>query len=368
MMTYDRLLCLDGREILIYGAGVISRQVVKCLGQASQLLPHPLRIIGIAVTAEVSTQQFDDTSLCIRSIRAWKTYCPSNTTVLIATMDRYHKEIAAECRKNGFYDFIPLSPELRDDIVSCYFEHYLQQRGVRLCGKYLELGSAKFLNPLTQELYSGRASIFLQFADIVFPHVWPDWNMVYEGPYDPKGILNLHSADVVLDLGANAGTFSVYAASKGCICYAFEPMPELLCVLQQQAETAEIIPVPYAVGDKIGSATLHLSTYGPGSNSLLRRTNSYEDIVVDMITVDAFVQNNHLHSVDFIKADIEGAERLMLMGAQKTLAEFAPKLSLCTYHCSDDKEVLTNLILQANPHYRIEYHWEKLYAYIPEEA
>lgn len=86
---------------------------------------------------------------------------------------------------------------------------------------------------------------------------------------------------------------------------------------------------------------------------------------MDAVTVDKFVQDNGLQRVDFIKADIEGAERNMLMGAQKTLREYAPKLAICTYHLPDDKEVLTELILQANPDYVIEYQWEKLYAYVP---
>ncbi|HJJ95065.1 MAG TPA: FkbM family methyltransferase, partial [Methanocorpusculum sp.] len=67
---------------------------------------------------------------------------------------------------------------------------------------------------------------------------------------------------------------------------------------------------------------------------------------------------------DFIKADIEGAERLMLSGAQKTLKEAAPKLSVCTYHFPDDKKVMKQLILQANQEYRIIDKWKKYYARI----
>lgn len=61
---------------------------------------------------------------------------------------------------------------------------------------------------------------------------------------------------------------------------------------------------------------------------------------------------------------IEGVERLMLMGVQKTLKEFAPKLSLCTYHRFDDITVMADLILKANPNYKIIYAWKKLYAWV----
>jgi hypothetical protein len=60
-----------------------------------------------------------------------------------------------------------------------------------------------------------------------------------------------------------------------------------------------------------------------------------KQLVVPAITLDAFVERNNIERVDFIKADIEGAERNMLRGAKRILREFAPKLSICTYHLPD---------------------------------
>ena len=84
--------------------------------------------------------------------------------------------------------------------------------------------------------------------------------------------------------------------------------------------------------------------------------------IVETITLDDFVKENNLGRVDFIKADIEGFERNMLQGAQDTLKNFAPKLALCTYHLPDDPEVMSNLIMQANPNYKIVFGKMKLYA------
>jgi uncharacterized protein Usg len=71
-----------------------------------------------------------------------------------------------------------------------------------------------------------------------------------------------------------------------------------------------------------------------------------------------------LRTVDFIKADIEGAERYMLEGAKLVLKEFAPKLSICTYHLPDDPKVLKQFIKDANPKYTIFEKFKKIYAYI----
>ena len=85
--------------------------------------------------------------------------------------------------------------------------------------------------------------------------------------------------------------------------------------------------------------------------------------MVPTITVDKFVDDNNLKTVDFIKADIEGAERLMLDGARETLREFEPDLSLCYYHFIDDYKILTDLIKEANPNYVITRKWKKIYAH-----
>ena len=83
---------------------------------------------------------------------------------------------------------------------------------------------------------------------------------------------------------------------------------------------------------------------------------------VETITLDSFVKERGLDRVDFIKADIEGYERYMLMGARETLRKFAPKLVLCTYHLPDDAEVLSALIKEANPDYNIVLKHYKLFA------
>ena len=79
---------------------------------------------------------------------------------------------------------------------------------------------------------------------------------------------------------------------------------------------------------------------------------------------DAFVEKNSIERVDFIKADVEGAERNMLRGAKRILRDFSPKLSLCSYHLPDDPQVLREIILDANPEYQIVEKFKNLYAYV----
>ena len=353
--------CLYGKEILVYGTGSIARIILPYL----YAMPEKIHILGVALTEAEREREYQDTGLKIKSIRRWAGECP-HATVLIATSDTYHGEISQICQANGFQAIVPVSTELKDSITRTFFEKYLTDKGVDLTERYMRLGQALYLNPLRVE-QRNSANIFAQLSDIVFPHLYSDWTLLDEGPYDPDGMLELTEESVVLDCGANFGTFSAYAASKRCRCYAFEPTPELQPVLQEYAGIypGRITPVEGALSDRDGTAALHLSGYSCGANSLLDRVRSEQDVTVRTMTVDSFVESNQLPSVDFIKADIEGAERLMLEGARNTLAAFAPKLSLCTYHLPDDKKVLAELILKANTNYKIAYRWEKLYAYVP---
>ena len=74
---------------------------------------------------------------------------------------------------------------------------------------------------------------------------------------------------------------------------------------------------------------------------------------VKAVTIDAEVANLGLASVDFIKMDIEGAERHALRGALQTLQEFGPKMTIAIYHLEDDREVIPEIVLGAQPAYRM---------------
>ncbi|MBP3444189.1 MAG: FkbM family methyltransferase, partial [Methanocorpusculaceae archaeon] len=96
-----------------------------------------------------------------------------------------------------------------------------------------------------------------------------------------------------------------------------------------------------------------------GSSMVLQQQGRKE--TARLTTVDAFCETEGV-SPDFIKADIEGAERQMMKGAVETLKRDAPKISICTYHFADDAAVLREIIKAANPAYRISEKWKKMYA------
>jgi FkbM family methyltransferase len=176
-----------------------------------------------------------------------------------------------------------------------------------------------------------------------------------EGPYEYKAV-KLKKGDIVIDAGANIGDFAALSGRKGCITYAFEPMPYV--VDNYLSKTAgwnpNITICSYALSDKCQELN-----FAVGDTLLNSSGNENSQFKVQAIDLDTFAENNKLSSIDFIKADIEGAERHMLMGAKRVLKNFAPKLAICSYHLPDDPQVLRELILDANPDYVVEERFKK---------
>jgi len=186
-----------------------------------------------------------------------------------------------------------------------------------------------------------------------------------DGPYgytDGKFDVTIKQGDVVIDAGAWIGDFSAYVALKGAQCYAFEPLKDNYDILLKtvQLNNSQIIPVQKGLGSSEGN--INISVNGAGSSYIMEGDGDSGEETISITTLDKFVEENNLKKIDFIKADIEGAERDMLKGATHVLKTFAPKLAICTYHFPEDPELLEKIIKEANPDYTVKHLQHKLFA------
>ena len=189
----------------------------------------------------------------------------------------------------------------------------------------------------------------------------------FYGLFNDKVSVTVEPGDIVIDAGSWVGDFAAYASVKGASVYAFEPADDLYGYLTETARmNRNIFPVKKGISSESTNTTFYTSPIGESEANSLIALDGYIASQIEVTTIDDFVRENHLPRVDFIKADIEGFERHMLAGAQETLARFAPKLALCTYHLPDDPEVMAKLIIQANPKYNIVQKRKKLFASVPE--
>jgi FkbM family methyltransferase len=164
---------------------------------------------------------------------------------------------------------------------------------------------------------------------------------ILSGVYEYAGAA-IRSGDVVLDMGCNLGTFTRLALDRGAgRVVSFEPQPFYQrCIRKTFAkEIAEgrvmLVEQPLWSEKK----TVHFA-----GTSLVGHIAD-EGIPMQTVTLDEIVARLGLQKVDFLKADIEGAERHALLGAQATIKRFRPRIAFCVYHYPDDPEVIGQILL-----------------------
>jgi FkbM family methyltransferase len=148
------------------------------------------------------------------------------------------------------------------------------------------------------------------------------------GTYEPEVQELLHGAirpgDVVYDVGANIGFFTIVAGRLGARVYAFEPAPENAARIARNIELngldADVCEA--AVWDGEGGVSLVAGDSG----------SEWETVAgggVRSVTLDAFARA-HVPP-DVLKIDVEGAECRVLRGAHEVLRR-PPRLVVCEAH------------------------------------
>jgi FkbM family methyltransferase len=139
----------------------------------------------------------------------------------------------------------------------------------------------------------------------------PDW------PYMQAWRSFLRPDTLFVDVGANAGLYSIWAADLGSEVIAVEPEPEVRRALAENAALngyhVEIVAA--ALASEIGEMRL-TQRFGP-MNHLLPDDSS-GGIAVAVRTLDDVLGDRMAHGV---KIDVEGAEHLVLKGGPVAIAE-----------------------------------------------
>lgn len=291
-------------------------------------------------------------------------YKYESCNIILATAQPFYVEILNNINNEHFRDVRLFGFRNVTKMFRMRLENYFEKNNIDINKPTIRIKDWEIEN-VFQIDNECTLAFFAEIGDCVFPSIAKDYSEINEGSYEYEGV-KLEYGDIIFDCGANIGLFSSVAASKGCYVYAFEPLKNIVEVLEKVCfKYKDSIQIClYALCDYVGSTNFKVDNENFSGSKLLEN-NSPSSIQVNTTTIDNFVRENNIRKLDFIKADIEGAERLMLKGAKNTLATLAPKLAICTYHLQDDPEVLENLIKEANPNYIVKHKWKKLFAYVP---
>lgn len=189
-----------------------------------------------------------------------------------------------------------------------------------------------------------------------------------EGPYEFNKC-TLRKGDFIIDAGSNVGIFSIVASGKigksGKI-FGFEPVLKTYDIYNENLELNNIKNCKaynLALGDKDKNVDIFIKEESR-SSSIINDKNLLRKETIKQVSLDSFILENNLNKIDFIKADIEGAERLMIRGGIKTIKRFKPKISICVYHRPNDAKTIKKMLKDIVPEYNIVIKYKKLYAWV----
>lgn len=173
---------------------------------------------------------------------------------------------------------------------------------------------------------------------------------------------SLKPGDIFLDVGANAGFYTIIAAKQvgetGHV-YAFEPSPRELKLLRHNLQInklGNVTIVERAVSNAEERTQFAISQDG-AMNSLLKTEHHLQKIqdwqTIESTTLDSFVREFNVASINFIKVDVEGAEKLVFEGASRILSSknkiivlFEASDSNIVSFGSSAKEMISELLSQ----------------------
>ncbi|MEM1510841.1 MAG: FkbM family methyltransferase, partial [Thermofilaceae archaeon] len=131
---------------------------------------------------------------------------------------------------------------------------------------------------------------------------------------------NIREDDVIIDVGAHVGVFTLKASRKakeGKVI-AIEPHPQNYMLLLKNItinKLENVIPINLALSDSEGVAKLYISQFSPGHTIKEKRIGLCREgfpnisyIEIKTKTLDQIVDELGLKEVNFIKVDVEGAE------------------------------------------------------------
>jgi FkbM family methyltransferase len=127
---------------------------------------------------------------------------------------------------------------------------------------------------------------------------------------------NVPSGGTVIDVGANAGYFTLFATSvfTGSQVFSFEPVPANYKQLERHRDlnsTKKIKCFPQAMAGKAGEINL---SFDPAdsfttSASMFAQNNTQNELLkVPCVTLQDVMDQNNIRKCDLLKMDCEGAE------------------------------------------------------------
>lgn len=323
---------LDGYDIFVWGTG-----------NTSMLYQEGLRRLaeeGVVVDGYIDNNQ----EKWGKFFNQKKVYSPEeikgnkNILVLISSpQPNVIKEISSQLKKLGLKwrhidDFI--FKKHKNEVMACY------------------------------DLLSDEKSkrVYKELVECRIGGKYPNEEIIDTEQYFSFGVFaNSDPNEVFVDCGAYVGdTIEKYIWKKDGVfrrIIAFEPDFKNVSAMKYRVERLKkewniddekIIVYPFGVSDE--SRLQYISRYENNNGLGSKLVQDEDGDECKVVALDDVIQEK----IDFLKADIESYEYKMLLGAQRCISKWKPKMAICIYHNAVDFYSIPLLLHKINPSYEMK--------------
>jgi FkbM family methyltransferase len=169
-------------------------------------------------------------------------------------------------------------------------------------------------------LFHSRAVVRLgeRSRILVDMHRYSSLTALYGNPPDMPEMLAwrrvLRDGDLFIDVGANVGIYTIWAAELGAQVIALEPAPDAFALLRENIDLNgyQVTTVQAAAGDHCGTARFS------AGRDVTNRLDPAGEVETRLMTIDSLVGDRYVAGM---KVDVEGFEIDVLRGCTRALAD-----------------------------------------------
>jgi len=171
------------------------------------------------------------------------------------------------------------------------------------------------------------------------------FNKTYERDY-----VKVEVGDLVVDVGANLGLFSLYAQSfHPQKIYAFEPIKSTYNYLTTNLKDyTNVTTINKAISDTNGETHINVESASGQStlvnNQNITHSNPISIELIETITFNNFISKYNISYIDFLKVDCEGGELDLFLTIDKKFLKNNIKKIALEYHTSYIKDVVLSIL------------------------
>jgi FkbM family methyltransferase len=197
---------------------------------------------------------------------------------------------------------------------------------------FIYLGWIKSQHAILETRSGLRIKLRVNSTDLMaFTHVWLLRD--YE-----KHDFEIHNNDIIIDIGAHIGLFTLFASQfcKEGRIFCFEPVKENYDMLLSNLQLNNVTnakPFNNAVSEKKGDVKIHLNDDESGHSMF---TNGTKFIQIQSTSLKDIIDSNNLEKCDYVKMDCEGAEYGIIDSLPDDYFNKIKKMCI-EYHFADEK-------------------------------